>query len=171
MRAGSHPAIAVTRPFLRFLVLLVAFAIAMVPTAAFAHDYVFNDLHIDHPYARPTPPGARTGGAYFTIRNFGAKADRLLRVSTPVAASAELHSMTMNGNLMKMRPVPALDIPAGATVTLGTGGYHVMLVGLARPLVAGGEVPLTLTFEKAGAIDVRAPVEARPADAALAHRP
>jgi periplasmic copper chaperone A len=150
--------------------LLAALALALAAGAALAHDYTVGHLSIAHPYARPTPPGARTGGAYFTVRNNGTQPDRLVRVASPAAQSVELHSMTMDGNLMKMRAVPALDIPAGVTVTLGSGGYHVMLVNLAHPLTVGSNVPLTLTFERAGSIDVSAPVEAPKADAEMAHR-
>ena len=164
---------AVTRAALSlpFMLTVAAPAIAM-PSSAFGHDYTLGSLRIEHPYARPTPPGARTGGAYFTIRNIGKAGDRLLRVSSPVARTVELHSMTMDGNLMKMRAVQALDIPSGSTVSLGTGGYHVMLMGLHQPLAVGAEVPLTLVFEKAGALDVSARVEKAPADidANAAHR-
>ncbi|HEX6792736.1 MAG TPA: copper chaperone PCu(A)C [Casimicrobiaceae bacterium] len=138
------------------------FILSAISLPTVAADYPIQHLLVEHPYARPTPPGARTGGAYFTVRNEGSEADRLLRVSSPAAKSAEIHSMTMDGNVMRMRNVPSLDIPADATVTLSPGGYHVMLVGLAHPLVAGQQVRLTLTFEKAGAIDVHADVEAAP---------
>ena len=133
-----------------------------LPVPAVATDYPLHDLRIEHPYARPTPPGARTGGAYFTIRNLGRASDRLVRVASPSAQSAEVHSMKMDGNVMRMRAVPSLDIPPGTSVTLGAGAYHVMLLGLTHPLAAGDKVPLTLTFEKAGEIDVTADVEAGP---------
>ena len=149
---------------------LVAVALAAVVAApALARDYALGNLRIEHPYARPTPPGARTGGAYLTIRNVGNAPDRLLRVVSPAAGAVELHTMTMDGNLLKMRAIAALDIPAGGTVTLGTGGYHVMLIDLARPLAKGDSVPLTLTFDKAGTIDVVADVEAVGAAAKPAH--
>jgi periplasmic copper chaperone A len=135
-------------------------ALAVLAGVAGAHDYTLKDLLIDHPSARPTPPGARVGGAYFTLENRGRAADRLVRVDSPVAGSAELHSMAMEGNLMKMRPIVALDIPAGAKVALAPGGYHVMLVDLKRPLVAGEAFPLRLTFERAGTIEVSARIEA-----------
>src|SRR6185437_6141386 len=158
---------------LRFMLPLIALAIAL-PSSVLAHDYVLGNLRIEHPYVRPTPPGARTGGAYFAIRNVGKDADRLLRVSSSVAQTVELHSMTMDGTLMKMRAVSALDIPPGSTVTLGTGGYHVMLTGLRQPLTVGEKVPLTLTFEKAGGLDVLAYVEVQKPgadlDASAAHR-
>jgi copper(I)-binding protein len=155
---------------LRALRVIGLSGLALAAGAAFAHDYTLGKLEIAHPYARPTPPGARTGGAYFIVRNNGAQADRLLRVASAAAQSVELHSMTMEGNLMKMRAIPSLDIPAGATVTLGSGGYHVMLVNLAHPLTVGSSVPLTLTFERAGSIAVSAPVEAPKPGAEMAHR-
>jgi len=171
MHERFRSAVARTALSLPFMLAVAAPAIAM-PSSAFGHDYTLGSLRIEHPYARPTPPGARTGGAYFTIRNIGKAGDRLLRVSSPVARTVELHSMTMDGNLMKMRAVQALDIPSGSTVSLGTGGYHVMLMGLHQPLAVGAEVPLTLVFEKAGALDVSARVEKAPADidANAAHR-
>jgi copper(I)-binding protein len=156
-------------PVLRSIVAVLGVLVTdAVP--ALADDYTLGELRIAHPYARPTPPGARTGSAYFTVRNNGTQADRLLHVASPAAQNVELHSMTMDGNLMKMRAIPALDIAAGATVTLGSGGYHVMLVNLAHPLAIGGNVPLTLTFERAGSIEVSAPVEAPNAGAEMAHR-
>jgi copper(I)-binding protein len=144
----------------------VLFAVVTLP--AFAHDFTIGSLKVDHPYARPTPPGARTGAVYFTVRNTGATDDQHVKVASPAARSVELHSMTMDGNLMKMRPVKALDIPPRKSVTLGASGYHVMLVGLARPLAVGDQVPLTLTFAKAGPVQVFAYVEA--ADAATPNK-
>ncbi len=139
--------------------LLAAAWLAAAAVPSLAADYTLKDLRIAHPYARPTPPGARTGGAYFTVRNAGKAADRLTRVASPTARVVEMHSMTMDGTLMKMRPVAGIDIPAGGQIVLGTGGYHVMLIDLARPLAAGDKVPLTLTFERAGTVDIVADVE------------
>jgi copper(I)-binding protein len=138
-----------------------AFALAVLfAGGATAHDYTLQNLRIDHPFARATPPGAQSGGVYLTIENRGTSKDRHVRVASPAAASVELHSMTMDGNVMRMRAIAGLDIAPGATVMLGSAGYHVMLVGLVRPLVVGNRIPVTLTFEKAGAIDVTAFVEA-----------
>lgn len=176
MRARSTPA-AVAALSLQYLAPAAAFfpaaalgvLLILGSSPALARDYTLGTLRIEHPYARPTPPGARTGGAYLSIHNLGSNADRLLRVASPAAQSVALHSMTMEGNLMKMREVAALDIPGGATVTLGTGGYHIMLTGLVHPLDVGDTVPLTLTFEKAGPIEVSAHVEAAPATANAGH--
>ena len=148
-----------------------AIAVLPIPTAAQGRVYALGKLSIEHPHARPTPPGARTGGAYFTIANAGSGPDRLVRVVSPAAATTELHAMTMDGNLMKMRPVAGIDIPAGSRVTLGSGGYHVMLIDLKRPLATGDTVVLTLTFARAGSIDVSAPVESAAGAAAPARKP
>ena len=138
------------------------FAIAFSVCAGIvnAQSYTSDHLRIDHPYARPTPPGARSGGAYFTIENSGAQADRLLRVTTTAASSAEIHSMTMDGNVMRMRAVESVEIPPHGTTALKPGAYHVMLLDLKQPLTVGETVPLTLTFEKAGVVNVPARVEA-----------
>jgi len=149
---------------------LGVFALAiLLAGAATAHDYTLQNLRIDHPFARATPPGAQSGGVYLTIENRGTSKDRLVKVASPAAATVELHSMTMDGNVMRMRAVAGLDIAPGATVTLGSAGYHVMLVGLARPLVVGDRIPVTLTFEKAGMVDVTALVEAMAPAAGATH--
>jgi len=140
---------------------VLAVALSLCAGVTSAQSYTFDNLRIDHPYVRPTPPGARTGGAYFEIENRGAQADRLLRVSTPAAGSAEIHSMSMDGNMMRMRAVSALDIPPHVTTALKPNGYHVMLLDLKRTLAVGDTVPLTLTFEKAGVVEVPARVEAQ----------
>jgi periplasmic copper chaperone A len=143
-------------------VLLMAFA-ALCSGGVLAHDFKAGELRIDHPYAVPSRPGLTTGGVYFRgIRNTGAVADRLLSASTPAAASVEIHRMQMvqggQGDVMQMRAVPALEIPAGATVAMKHGtpdGYHLMLVGLKAPLKDGDRFPVTLTFEKAGTHEVK----------------
>ena len=117
-------------------------------------------LKIGQPYARATPPGAVAAGAFLRIENTGKLAERLLRASSPVAGVVELHEMTMEGNVMKMRAVSGIEIKPGATVALQPGGYHVMLLGLKQPLAQGERIPLTLTFEKAGSVDVVVNVEA-----------
>jgi hypothetical protein len=138
----------------------VAAALLLGLGPASAENYTLKNLRINHPYARPTPPGARIGGAYFTIDNVGGGSDRLVRVETPIARAAEIHTMTMDGNVMRMRQIAALDIPAHSTAALKPGGYHLMLVDLKRPLAAGEVIPLSLTFEKAGTIEIAALVEA-----------
>ncbi|HYZ40658.1 MAG TPA: copper chaperone PCu(A)C, partial [Stellaceae bacterium] len=85
--------------------------------------------------------------------------DRLVSASTPAAKKAELHTMSMQGMVMKMRPLAGLDIPAGQPVALKPGGEHIMLLGLKQPLREGQSFPLTLDFAKAGQRTVTVSVE------------
>ena len=117
-----------------------------------------NAVDVKQAWARATPGKAETGAAYLTVEALAG--DRLTSVSTPVAGKAELHAMTMEGNVMKMRPLSGVDLPAGHTVTLKPGATHIMLTGLKEPLRAGQSFPLTLHFEKAGDRQVTVAVEA-----------
>ena len=137
---------------------------------AAAYDYKLQALSISHPFARATPPGAKAGGAFFVVEYAGAAADRLVRAASPAAGSVELHQMTMEGGVMKMRFLPALDIPPGGKIELKPGGYHVMLLDLRQPLKVGDKVPLTLTFEKAGSVDVIVDVEGMDAMGGMTHK-
>jgi periplasmic copper chaperone A len=114
-------------------------------------------LEVDNAWAGATPGKAENGAAYVTITS--PTADRLVSASTPVAKKAELHTMSMQGMVMKMRPVSGVDIPPGRAVTLKPGGEHIMLMGLNQPLREGQSFPLTLDFEKAGPRTVTVTVE------------
>lgn len=133
-----------------------ALAVALAATPALSHDtFTAGTIAISDAYSRATPPNAPVGGAYMTITNSGAEDDVLLSAATPVAASPQLHQMSMDGDVMKMDDLPeGLVIPAGQSVTLEPGGLHIMLTGLLQPLVRNETVPLTLTFAKAGTIEV-----------------
>ena len=134
---------------------LLAFAAGLVfASAALAQT---NQLEVSNAWARATPGKAETGVAYLTIQS--PTPDRLVSVSSPVAKEAQLHTMSMEGMVMKMRPLAGLDIPGGQPVTLKPGGEHIMLIGLHHPLRAGQSFPLTLNFEKAGTRTVTVPVE------------
>lgn len=135
----------------KFLALAASLVVA---SAALAQT---NQLEVSNAWARATPGKAENGAAYLTIQS--PTADRLLSVSAPVAKKAELHTMSMEGMVMKMRPLADLDIPAGQPVTLKPGGQHVMLLGLDAPLREGQSFPLTLTFEKAGTRTVTVAIE------------
>ena len=154
MTVHDHPR-AVPRA-LRGLMLAVAFAAASF--TASAHGFRLGAIEIAHPNARPTAAGQSVGAGYFKLVNKGA-ADRLVSATTPAASMVELHSMSMDGNVMKMRQIDAIDVPAGQTVELKSGGLHLMLMGLKAPLKDGDRVPLTLKFEKAGSIKVIVNVE------------
>jgi copper(I)-binding protein len=98
-------------------------------------------------WVRAAVPGQSGTGAFMKLT---AQAPlKLVGVSTPVAGVAEVHEMKLEGDTMKMRGVPALDLPARQAVELKPGGYHVMLMDLQQPIRAGGSIPLTLTFEDA----------------------
>lgn len=130
-------------------------------SSALAHGYKLGELEIGHPWSRATPGQARTGAGYMTITNTGTAADRLVKAETPVSGTTELHLMAVKDGVMTMREVDGgIAIPAGETVTLAPGGLHVMMMGLTSKLVEGETFPLTLTFEKAGAITVEIKVEA-----------
>jgi hypothetical protein len=134
---------------------ILAFAAGLVAaSAALAQP---TQLDIDHAWAGATPGNAENGAAYVTITS--PTADRLVSASTPVAKKAELHTMSMQGMVMKMRPVSGVDIPPGQPVSLKPGGEHIMLMGLNQPLREGQSFPLTLDFEKAGLRTVNVTVE------------
>ncbi|MBZ9872733.1 copper chaperone PCu(A)C [Mesorhizobium sp. BR1-1-9] len=128
--------------------------------AVCAHEFKAGDLEIGHPWSRATPAGAKVAGGYFTITNKGNAPDRLLSISSDVSEKAELHEMGVKDGVMTMRPVVGgLEIPAGGKVALAPGGYHLMFVGLKRQPKQGEEFAATLTFEKAGAVNVEFAVE------------
>jgi len=149
-------------------IVLAMLAALLVSSAAIADQFQAKTLRVSNPFARATPPGAKVAGAFMTIRNVGPDADRLISASSPAAGLVEIHEMAMDGGMMTMRAVKGIDIKPGATVELQPGGYHVMLEDLKQPLRQGEQVPMTLTFEKAGAIAIKVSVEAMGA-AAHAH--
>ena len=147
-------------PARALLAALGALSFALGGHAA-AHDYTAGPLVIDHPYAVPTPPGSLHGAAYLrSVRNTGAAADRLIGATTPVARQVEIHRMTLDGDVMRMRSLPAIDIPAGKRIELKHGGeFHLMLMNLSAPLKEGDSFPLTLRFERAGEKEVSVQVQ------------
>jgi len=136
-----------------------ALAVGLALGTAQAHDFQLGPITIGHPHARATAPGQPTGGGYLTLENKGAD-DRLMSASAAVSPSVELHSMAMEGDVMRMRQVDAIDVPKGTKVELKPGGMHIMFVGLKAPLKAGDRFPMTLRFQKAGAVTVQVTVEA-----------
>jgi copper(I)-binding protein len=135
-------------------------AAALLAAPALAHDYTAGTLKIAHPWARATPKGAPVGGGYLSITNTGTEPDRLIGGSSPVSKQFEVHEMSMDRGVMKMRPVGGgLVIEPGKTVTLKPGGLHVMFVGLNKGLKQGEKIPATLEFAKAGKVQVEFLVE------------
>lgn len=130
------------------MILLASFAVQ-------AHDYKTGDLHIKHPRVVSPLPGAKVTAGYLEITNLGSEAERLLSVSADFAGKSEVHTMTMEDGIMKMRPlIDGIEIPAGETVVLKRGGLHLMFMKLQEEIDHGKLHPVTLTFEKAGKVEV-----------------
>jgi copper(I)-binding protein len=141
--------------------LLTAFFSAMIllGAPAFALPVSVGTLTIDGAWTRATPPGAPTAGGYLTITNAGPEDDTLVAVSTPAAPMSSIHEMATKDGVMTMAEVDGgLPIPAGGSVTLAPNGFHIMFMGLTAALKQGETLPVTLTFAKAGKVDVAFPV-------------
>lgn len=124
------------------------------------------DLAISGGFTRATLPNAPVGGGFLTITNSGTEDDRLVSATSPAAAEVQLHEMAMEGDIMKMRRLAdGIPVPAGATVKLQPGGFHIMFMKLTGPLLEGTTVPVTLTFEKAGTVALDLSVQGIAADA------
>ncbi len=156
----SHTATApVVGPVRRALCVVVAIALCagLATPGAQAHATRAVDLTIDHPYATPTAPGARNGAVYVqALVNRGTTADRLVGARTPLAESVEIHRSVMDGDVMRMRQIQAIEIPPNAALTMlrHGGSAHLMLVGLKAPLQDGQRFALWLRFERAGEHEV-----------------
>lgn len=139
---------------------LTTLAMMISATFAVAED-ASTGLVITDVIAFETPETARSGAGYLTIENTSEESDRLLSVSADFPR-VMIHQTEMDGDVMKMFHVEAIDIPANEAVTLAPGGYHVMFMGLDAPLVSGEAFDATLLFEKAGEVAVVFNVEKRP---------
>ena len=137
-----------------------------------AHNVRVGDLTLDHPYATPSLAGSTTGAAYFRrISNRGEQPDRLVGASTPVAARVELHRVSLDNGVMRMREVALIELPPKSDTPLRHGGeYHLMLIDLKQPLKDGERFDLTLRFERAGERTVTVWVQVPRGEAAGGHR-
>ena len=127
-----------------------------------AHGGSAGAVNIGHPFATPSVPGASTGAAYIAnLENTGKQPDRLLRVSTPVAARTEMHTMAVDaGGVMRMREIGDIPLAPGAAIKMRPGaGIHFMLMGLKQPLKDGESFPMTLEFERGGKVEVKVVVQ------------
>lgn len=143
--------------------LLVGAAIT-VSGSVLAQAVSTNAIKIEGAYTRATVPGQQVAGGFMKIENKGA-ADQLVSASSPVAGEVQLHEMAMDGNVMKMRQVKDIPVPAGGAVELKPGGLHLMFMNIKAPLAAGETVPVKLKFAKAGEVEVKMPVNAMGAGA------
>jgi copper(I)-binding protein len=140
--------------------LFVTLVAALASSPARAEDVKVGDLVISQAWSRATPNGAKVGTGYLTIENKGAAADKLVGVTGDVSPRIEVHEMSMNNGVMKMRPVEGgVTIDPGKTVKLAPSGYHLMIMDLKSPLKQGDKLPLTLQFEKAGKVAVTLDVQ------------
>lgn len=146
-----------TRPLCAALAAAALFATAL-PAAA--HEFRVGNLEVVHPWTRATPPGAKAGGGFLVIKNEGNTPDRLVAATATVAGRTEIHQMAVVDGVMKMRQLTdGIEIPAHGEVALKPGSYHLMFIGLENPIRTGEDFAGTLTFEKAGKVDVRFKVE------------
>lgn len=129
-------------------------AFVFVATSAMAHEYTAGSIHVRHPWSLALPDVARNGAAYMEISNRGESVDRLTGASSPIAKRVSLHGHSMNDGVVRMRPIETVDVEPGTSSVLAPGGLHIMLMELNEPLTADKHFPLTLTFEKAGTIEV-----------------
>jgi copper(I)-binding protein len=113
---------------------------------------------VGEPWVRATVAAQKATGAFMTLTS--TQTTKLVGVSSPVAGTVEVHEMKMVDDMMKMRQLQALDLPAGQTVKLAPGGYHLMLLNLKQPLKEGDKVPLTLEIEDAQKVRSKVVVEA-----------
>ncbi len=137
-------------------------SLTMFTPAAHAHDHRIGDITIDHPIARATLPGQKVGGGYMALVNTGSVSDTLVGATADFAGKVEVHEMKMVDSVMKMGRLPeGLPVPAGETVKLAPGGYHIMFMRLKEPLKEGETRKVRLTFEKAGNVDVEFQVKSK----------
>jgi copper(I)-binding protein len=129
--------------------------------AAHAQSPATGAIEVTQAWARPTVEGQQGGGGFLKITNKGKADDKLIGASAPVAERMELHTMTMENNVMRMREIKEIVVKAGETVELKPGGLHVMFMGLKQPMAKDSKVPVTLVFEKAGKLTVQFAVQPR----------
>jgi len=141
----------------RLTIIGVVLMLAVVMAACGGSSGGGSGLTVSDAWVRAPAIADQPGAAYLVIQNNGA-ADKLLSVTSDVAQTIELHESMMSGNMMSMSPVPNIEVPANGKAELKPGGFHMMLMGLTRPLKVGDKVQLTLNFEKAGKIPVTADV-------------
>ena len=125
-----------------------------------AHEFKLGAIEIGHPWSRATLPGAKVGAGYLILKNTGSVSDRLVSVTTDIAAKSEVHEMSMTDGVMSMRPLQdGVEIEAGAEARLEPRSSHIMFMGLTAPLAEGAKFSAVLTFEKAGSVTVEFAVE------------
>ena len=134
---------------------MMAFASLLAAGTLHAHGTHAGNIHVEEAQARATVGNQANGAAFITIENQGAAEDALLSAATSVAGKVEIHNMSMDGDVIKMRAVERIDLKVGEKIEMKPGhGYHIMLMGLKKPLKAGESFPMQLRFRKAGKVQV-----------------
>ncbi len=141
---------------LRSLIVTAFFAASLGLAPALAQN---TNITVEDAWSRATAPRQPTGATFLTINNSGNTPDRLIGVASPAAETAGVHRTVNENGVLKMRPAGVVEIPANANVALAPGGLHIMLIGLTQPLKKGRTLPITLTFEQAGAITIEAAIQ------------
>lgn len=167
MRAASHPINRFRSIEERVGIIGFAFALLFVMTQSLmAHEFKIGDIEAVHPWSRETPHGARVAAGYVRIVNHGSEADRLVSATGEIAGRTEIHEMAVDDKgVMTMRPIEGVDIPAGGEVELKPGGFHIMFLDLKDARKKGETFAGSLTFEKAGTVEVEFSVDAMGGDA------
>ncbi len=132
-----------------------ALLFAFIALPATAQQYQVGDIEILHPWTRATPKGIKVGSGYLYIINHSSTPDRLVSISTNGVQTTEIHSMAVVNDIMKMEKMHnGIEIPGNGEITLKPGGNHIMFMGLTKPFKLGDKISATLTFEKAGTVDI-----------------
>jgi copper(I)-binding protein len=135
--------------------------VAMILSSqVYAQAVKVDTVSVSDAYTRATVPGQKVAGGFLKIQNKGNTPDQLISASSPSAGDVQLHEMAMEGNVMKMRQVKDIAVPANGSVELKPGGYHLMFLDLKGPFVAGETIPVKLKFAKSGDVEVKLPVNA-----------
>lgn len=161
-------ALAALPPARALLALLACGLVAWEGGGARAQAPAAPEIEVSAAWTRAASQGG-TGAGFMRLRNRGTTADRIVSASSPVARAVELHAHMREGDVMRMRPVPAIELPAGQEVRLAPGGLHLMMVGLNRPLRQGERVPVTLTLGSGGTLAVELEVLAAGARGPASH--
>lgn len=145
---------------MKTIISIAALVAASISSSALAHEFKAGDLVINHPWSKATLPNQPVAGGFMVIENKGTEPDRLVGGSADFSGEVQIHEMAMDGDVMKMRQIAGgLEIPAGGSVELKPGGFHVMFMQLSEPLVEGEERQVVLEFMKAGKVEVTFNVE------------
>nr|CAA6830628.1 MAG: Copper metallochaperone, bacterial analog of Cox17 protein [uncultured Thiotrichaceae bacterium] len=140
---------------MKHLIATLLITTGLLSSSIHANEYTQGDLLIDSPYTRTTPPGAPVAGGFMKITNNGKESDTIIGGSVDFSEAVEIHEMPMIDGVMQMRQLEdGLEIPPGETVELKPGGFHVMFIKLKKQMIEGEKHKATLTFEKAGDVEV-----------------